>query len=281
MMNEFEFHFNEDLFTMISPFDGDSSADLFQTNLDETFSAGGSLPVCVPPGLVYVGDRQSLVIFERPPRYQKVVCNPYRRDKAVHHTNANREFHIPLPWQIYVGEFGTNGLLNALHIYFASDQITGINAPELKPYSDVSFKIKNNGSIYSCPLPNVYESNLVCLDKETSQTENTNLASKVNLMYSSVWDTVFNSDILWAVEKQIEHSKSKGYRTQEKFGSTSSLAEKWLYFWQNRLLADIANNSDPSFFYRGNIWSDNTIKLSEWFTTPSSYKLINTLQQLI
>lgn len=279
-MNELEFQFDENSYKMLSPFDSDSSAELFQTNLDETFSAGGSLPICVPPGLVYVGDRQSLIIFERPPRYQKVMFSRFRRDKAKEHMEANEEYRIPLPWQIYVGEFGTNGLLNALHVYFAGNEISGLEISELKPYSLIKLQIKNGGHIFSCPLPNVYETNLVCLDKETSQTENTNLASKVNLMYSSVWDTSFNADILYQVETQATYSSSKGYHIRSY--RTGSIGSAWMKFWESRMLSDVVGETaDQLFFHQSNIQPGNGIKLSEWFITPSPYKFINTLQQLI
>lgn len=280
-MNEVDFTFDEDQYKMTQPWVSESSTKMFEINLNETFSNAAGTPICLPPGLVYVGERQSLVIFERPPRYQEVTYNIYKRDKALTVEDQNRSVIIPLPWQIYVGEFGTNGMLNALHLHFASDEITGFTIDELRVGGNIRFSIKDDGRLYRAPLPNLYPNYLVCLDKETGYAENTNLASKVNLMYASVWDTVFNADILNAVEEQCSNISGLGLHLD----SSLPTMQGWFEYWQQMSLPALMDNlQDPEslkiFPCPGGVHF-NRIILSDHFTTPSDYKLINTLQQIV
>lgn len=275
-MKDIDFLIDEKQIVVEAPFPGISTTNLLEENIKETFSSAAAFPVALPPGLVYVGDKQSLVIFEKPPLYKEITYNFNLRSKAL--KQHNQSIKLPIPWQIYIGEFGTNGMLNALHFYFATNEIEKVSAPlELKNGTKIKIEIKDQGALLASPLPNVYDTNLVCLDKETYHPENSNLASKMNLMYASIWDTVFNADILVNTQKYYDYSNRMYHKIS--FNSTSNIMAASLKYWSRFSLEKVLRkDSSDNFFFMP---TASVIKLSEFFTSTGTYKFFNTLQAIL
>jgi hypothetical protein len=275
-MNELDLVIDENEVVVTEPFASSSSMSLFNENVEETFSSVAAYPVTLPPGLVYVSDKQGLVIFERPPGYKTITYNTRTRDSAIE--SANKSVTVPIPWQVYIGEFGTNGILNALHFYFASGEIIGLDIPnKLLEGSVINLKFAAGNRLYMAPLPNIYDSNLVCLDKETYHPENPNLASKINLMYASVWDTVFNADIVVNIQKQLEYLNNPIKKLSGGYKVTP--IETFMQYWSKiSLNKALRLDKDSKTFFQP---VSTKIALSEFFTSSSNYKFFNTLQAIL
>lgn len=278
-MIDFEFSFEDGDYILTHPYESISSASMFDINLSDSFSNVGSTPVSIPPGLVYVGDRQCIVIFERPPCYKTISYSNRRRDDQISAGGNIRTLTVPLPWQIYIGEFGPNGILNALHLYFGAGPVESVTFHEFTQGSAFEIRTEGLSQLFKCPLPNIYEENLVCLDKETYYPENSNLASKVNMMYASVWDTCFNADITYGCELQVNTWREWDFFPQSFLAGTT--LDQMFNYWQTLTVPQIMGNinsvTNKKVFYPLN----QTIRLSEAFIAPSTFRFFNTLQQII
>lgn len=182
---------NPDKIKLLDPFEETSSTDNFQENFDLTFSSNSSRPSLLPAGLLYVGS--SLVVFERPPRYQEInfvaesQSNARRLSKETYST-----FNVPLPWQVYIGKFHSNGSIESVWMYFSDTEIESVI---LGP-NRIGIFNKSQTALHFPALTNVYSDFHFCIDDTVYYADDDSIENRMNSIYTAVWDTVFNLDLI-------------------------------------------------------------------------------------
>ena len=274
-MIDFEIMFNDERVELLAPYSSESSLELAQENLRNTLHSEGSMPVALPPGLVFVGPGESVVVFERPPRYQDITVSSEYKDSA--NASNSKTFNVALPWQVYVGEFGSNGNLLGLCMYFTTEPVGEFYVPadHFSPGSSYTLTTRNGNSLWQAPLMNIYPNNAFCLaDRE--ETYSTNMFSKVSSMERAVWGSFFNTDLTEHVNNWTNFIEGKGIKIPTKhhhFGPWN-----FYEYWASMDIETMLEQTKQNRMFRQ---VTHHIQFTENFQSPTEMKFFSLLASVL
>lgn len=134
----------------------------------------------LPPGLIYIDSMQRNIIFQMPATYKNVKYHAFNSDQEVDEDFSEiaeeYEFHLRIPWTVYMASFTTEGHLDTVHMFFAKKQIHNLQ-----------------GYLHQTPLPNFFAENNVCRSYSSGSQAN-NLSEMISVAHEAVWDSNFNRD---------------------------------------------------------------------------------------
>lgn len=167
----------------------------FLAGYDARLGAQRGLDVgLLPPAVRWLGPDGLALIFERPPMRTRIRFTPASAYHAARARAAGgqREFNVPVPWQLYALRFG----VDARGFYLHSLRVYARNRP-LTP---------GDTALYQLPLPNLYPSGEACLGDGFAKafraeadrlTGGVTLAKLTNLAVGMFWGGDANLDLTW------------------------------------------------------------------------------------
>lgn len=230
----------------------------FNDSLSMNLVGTTSRSTFVPPGLVYYSPDNSIVVFERFPFIQNISYYNFPKSE-VPLESSPYVYSLPLPWQYYIGHFHPNGDLEHLSVYLASSQSIIKKSSMIE--NGFSLIPKDGSSLHKLPLPNVYSNNTFCLDHLVDLGPCSDMPGLINRMFSAVWSTNFNRDLLDAINDTASHFDN------------SSDPKMFLKNWQKLSLYQVVNNISDYFKPEITSYQISPIK-------QGSISLINTMASL-
>jgi hypothetical protein len=146
------------------------------------------------PGLRYLSG--NYLIFEMPPTHKVInYKEAYREDDS----SREKEFFIPIPWQVYVAVFDPDTMrLLSVQMYFSNSPLTSFNQ-----------------NIYLPPILNFYSSGMLCRPFfetiEDIEKYPKNITGVFASAYDWIWNSGYNFDIVEPISEFICSPRFKGF----------------------------------------------------------------------
>jgi len=165
----------------------------------------------MPPAIRYISPQRNIVLLERPPTYMPLNFSP----KALKHLSleghSDTKFNIPIPWQRYVMHLSPTGAVASLGCYFSPHEIKNLNSDPM----------------CLAPLPNFYNTGLMCLPQFNEiDIKSLSLIDAVSEAFSLVWNTGFNIDTVAAALQHTGYCPNPN-PLKGKFNDWLSFYSKW------------------------------------------------------
>ena len=198
------------------------------------------------PGLKYLDD--SVIIFERPPRYENIFITP----ELVDNINENSDLHtyrIPIPWQVYVIEYSSSP-----HSTYACDVRMFFRNSSLNTLDD---------EVYLPPLTNFYIDSSLCRPTYDSLEDVDRYPDTINAIINEAYDWIWNSgsnlDLTVTLAQYLRTSAcnasfhhnsimmkmhrrySISYSTPSAFYASSSIVNEIFNSWSKIDLSEVCN----------------------------------------
>jgi len=145
-----------------------------------------------------------LIVFERPPMYHNVTVTPLKRHQTTSSKakSLTQTFNLPIPWQVYVAEYHSNGALASLKMYFSDSEIINVD----QNLNVITITNKLSSHLHIPTLPNIYDDHHFCIDERVENVQGNTVESKILGAYNAVWDTVFNFDLIDIYNSGVQFS---------------------------------------------------------------------------
>jgi hypothetical protein len=146
------------------------------------------------PGLRYLSN--NYLIFEMPPTHKVInYKEAYREDDS----SREKEFFIPIPWQVYIAVFDPDTMrLLSVQMYFSNSPLTSFNQ-----------------NIYLPPILNFYSSGMLCRPFfetiEDIEKYPKNITGVFASAYDWIWNSGYNFDIVEPISEFICSPRFKGF----------------------------------------------------------------------
>lgn len=144
----------------------------------------------LPPAVRWISSDKRVLVFERPPSYQRVAYYEMARDEIDPEMGSDglREFLIPLPWTVYVLGFGYDFQPITLRAYMRRDPIETLD-----------------DCVYLLPLLNFYTNSKLCNPIfEKYEAHEPSVSAGIHLAYNAVWNSGFNYDLVDAMRMGMQ-----------------------------------------------------------------------------
>lgn len=229
---------NEELF-LTYPYVDKSSLDVFNENLNTTFSDSNADSGLLPTGLLYSNKDSSILVFERPPCYKPVTLAPFKKDQAANKSkDLFYQYNLPLPWQVYIAEYYNNGALAAITMLFSDSEINSI--VPISGQNSIDIFNQRLTPLRIPTLPNIYENLEFCIDRGIENIIGDNIEAKILGAYNAIWDTVFNYDLIDIFNYGLSHAR-------EDYGlefshHTGDMGLSFLAAWDEFTLSEILDS---------------------------------------
>lgn len=147
----------------------------------------------LPPAVRWISGDKRIVVFERPPAYQRVAFYQMEREQAASLSkpgatteapNYLRQFVLPMPWIVYVIGLGTGCQPVTVRAYARPGPLTSGNDP-----------------VFLLPMLNFYTNSKLCQPIfEKFEAFVPTVAEGIQQAYNMVWNSGFNYDLHDAVK---------------------------------------------------------------------------------
>lgn len=210
-----------------------SSIKNFEDNFASSFKAQSFQPGLLPPGMLFHNQANTLIVFERPPTYKKIKFTSVNKAAAVAQMQKPIEYHLPIPWQVYVAEYETSGILENLTMFFSTTEmaeVTQADSTGSKNTQIINLTSKS-GYMMNPGLPNLYPALNFCIEKELAVSDFPSLENRIATAYAAVWESNYNTDLVPHLDAQLEHARV--------FNPRLPNYDSYFHYWQSLSVADV------------------------------------------
>jgi hypothetical protein len=132
----------------------------------------------LPPAVRWISSDKKMVVFERPPQYNRVEFISAPRED-INKRSQPISFELPMPWQVYLVYFSNDFIPVHIRMYARNSPIEGMDS-----------------TLGILPLLNFYASSELCNPIfERFEGFEPSLANGINAAYNMVWNSGFNYDL--------------------------------------------------------------------------------------
>lgn len=178
----------------------------------------------LPTGVRWWSQSRKFWIMERPPGIVNISFINGNQATAERQGGNSDIYEIPLPWQMYIVQLGSDGAPCKIWVYSLQRSLRA-----------------NGDSLFLLPLPNIYANGSVCLPH--GQFSSNSIAQSLNLAYEMVWSSGANLDTTDAMEYSVAHGFPKPFVTI-KADQRHSIPER-LKIWEHTSLEEVKDWTFP------------------------------------